>query len=75
MCYLIAKKMDTIGCLAIQMSHGQHLADFKEKLISEIGIDKIQLVTYCQEKMIFCHPEEFTLNIRLRNKTIRKTIV
>lgn len=45
MCYLIAKKMDTIGCLAIQMSHGQHLADFKEKLISEIGIDKIQLVT------------------------------
>ena len=45
MCYLIAKKMDTIGCLAIQMSHGQHLADFKEKVISEIGIDKIQLVT------------------------------
>ena len=33
MCYLIAKKMDTIGCLAIQMSHGQHLADFKEMLL------------------------------------------
>ena len=45
MCYLIAKKFNDIGCLALQTSHGQHLADFKRKLIAEIGTDKVQLVT------------------------------
>ena len=32
MCYLIAKKFGDTGCLALQTSHGQHLADFKKKL-------------------------------------------
>lgn len=45
MCYLIAKKFDTVGCLALQTSHGQHLADFKKSLMKQIGTDKIQLVT------------------------------
>ncbi len=45
MCYLIAKKFNDVGCLALQTNHGQHLADFKKKLITEIGTDKIQLVT------------------------------
>ena len=45
MCYLIAKKFNDVGCLALQTNHGQHLADFKKKLISEIGTDNIQLVT------------------------------
>ena len=45
MCYLIAKRFNDVGCLALQTNHGQHLADFKKKLISEIGTDKIQLVT------------------------------
>lgn len=45
MCYLIAKRIDDIGCLALQTSHGQHLADFKRKLIFEMGLDKIQFVT------------------------------
>lgn len=45
MCYLIAKKFDDVGCLALQTEHGQHLAEFKKKLISEIGAEKIQLVT------------------------------
>lgn len=31
MCYLIAKKSNDTGCLALQTTHGQHLADFKEK--------------------------------------------
>ncbi len=31
MCYLIAKKFNDTGCLALQTTHGQHLADFKEK--------------------------------------------
>lgn len=45
MCYLIAKKFDSIGSLALQTTHGQHLADFKRKLINKIGYDDIQLVT------------------------------
>jgi len=45
MCYLIAKKFNDIGCLALQTSHGQHLVDFKKKLIAEIGTEKVQLVT------------------------------
>ncbi len=45
MCYLIAKKFDSIGSLALQTTHGQHLVDFKRKLLEEIGTDHIQLVT------------------------------
>ena len=45
MCYLIAKKFNSIGCLALQTSHGQHLVDLKRKIIDELGTDKIQLVT------------------------------
>lgn len=45
MCYLIAKKIDDVGCLALQTTHSQHLADFKKKLIEQVGIDRIQLVT------------------------------
>ena len=45
MCYLIAKKFNDVGCLALQTKHGQHLAEFKKRLVSEIGADKIQLVT------------------------------
>ena len=45
MCYLVAKKFNEAGCLALQMTHGQHLADFKEKLMRAVGYDTIQLVT------------------------------
>lgn len=45
MCYLVAKKFDDIGCLALQTSHGQYLADFEEKLVKAVGYDRIQLVT------------------------------
>ena len=45
MCYLVAKKFNDVGCLALQMTHGQHLADFKEKLMRAVGYDTIQLVT------------------------------
>lgn len=32
MCYLIAKRFGSVGSLALQTSHGQHLVDFiKEK--------------------------------------------
>lgn len=45
MCYLVAKKSDGIGSIALQTSHGQHLVDFKKKIIKEIGVENIQLVT------------------------------
>lgn len=45
MCYLIAKRFNHIGCLALQTSHGPHLADFKDKLMNMIGTDEVQLVT------------------------------
>ncbi len=45
MCYLIAKKFDEIGCIAMQASHGEHLAQFKKSLLNQIGYEKIQLVT------------------------------
>ena len=45
MCYLIAKKFGDTGCVALQTEHGQHLADFEEKLMQAVGYDKIQLVT------------------------------
>ena len=43
MCYLIAKKFGDIGCVALQTSHGQHLADFKKRLVRVVGYDRIQL--------------------------------
>ena len=45
MCYLIAKKFGDTGCVAFQTEHGQHLADFEERLMRAVGYDKIQLVT------------------------------
>lgn len=45
MCYLIAKKFNDVGCLALQAEHGPHLANFKKKLAKTIGYDTIQLVT------------------------------
>ena len=45
MCYLIAKRFDSTGSLALQTVHGQHLVEFKRKLIEKIGYDDIQLVT------------------------------
>ena len=45
MCYIVAKKADGIGSIALQTSHGQHLVDFKKKIIKEIGVENIQLVT------------------------------
>ncbi len=45
MCYLIAKKFEETGCVALQTTHGQHLADLKRELLQKVGYDDIQLVT------------------------------
>lgn len=38
MCYLVAKKFNDVGCLAMQMAHGQHLGDFKEKIMQAVAV-------------------------------------
>ena len=45
MCYLVAKKIDDVGCVALKTTHGRHLSEFKRKVEAEVGYDKIQLVT------------------------------
>ncbi len=45
MCYLIAKHIDAVGCVALKTTHGKQLADFTEKLEEKVGYEKIQLVT------------------------------
>lgn len=45
MCYLIAKNIDDIGCVALRTAHGKHLADFIRTIENKVGYDKIQLVT------------------------------
>lgn len=45
MCYLIAKHIDAVGCVALKTTHGEHLSKFKRTLEEQIGYEKIQLVT------------------------------
>ena len=45
MCYLLAKNIEDVGCLALKTTHGKHLSEFKRKVESRVGYDKIQLVT------------------------------
>ena len=45
MCYLIAKDIHSIGCIALRTNHGAHLAEYKRKLLHLIDDDRIQLVT------------------------------
>ena len=45
MCYLIAKHIDAVGCVALKTTHGEHLSRFKRAIEEQIGYEKIQLVT------------------------------
>lgn len=45
MCYLVAKNVDAVGCVALRTTHGRHLAEFKRKIEKAVGYEKIQLVT------------------------------
>ena len=48
MCYLVAKKFDKKGCIAVKTRHGKALADFTENLQKQIGNNEVQLVTICR---------------------------
>ena len=65
MCYLVAKKFGSVGCSALQTTHGQHLVELKKRIIDKVGIDKIQLVTISRpsaygeyEPYHFCDTED-----------------
>lgn len=45
MCYLVAKKFEKKGCIAVKTRHGKALADFTANLQKQIGSNGVQLVT------------------------------
>lgn len=45
MCYLIAKSIDEVGCVALKTTHGRHLSEFKRSIEAKVGYERIQLVT------------------------------
>ena len=71
MCYLVAKKFGSVGCSALQTTHGQHLVELKKRIIDKVGTDKIQLVTISRpsaygeyEPYHFCDTEdEFEITV------------
>lgn len=44
MCYLVAKRFEETGCIAIKTKHGKALADITKHLQKEIGLNGVQLV-------------------------------
>ena len=45
MCYIVAKNIESEGCVALRTTHGKHLSEFKRSIERKVGYDKIQLVT------------------------------
>lgn len=44
MCYLIAKRFEDKGCIAVKTRHGKPLADFAKYLQNQVAGKSIQLV-------------------------------
>ena len=45
MCYLIAKRFDDKGCIAVKSEHGKKLSSFTREIQEKIGLNGVQLVT------------------------------
>ena len=45
MCYLVAKDFNKVGSIAMRHNGGKELVQFEHRLITEIGYERIQLVT------------------------------
>lgn len=45
MCYLVAKHVYEVGCVALKTTHGKHLSELKRAIEKQVGYEKIQLVT------------------------------
>lgn len=44
MCYLIAKHIDEVGCIALKTIHGKHLSDFKRRIEKKLDMKKYSLL-------------------------------
>ena len=44
MCYLIAKNIDDVGCVALRTTHGKHLSEFKRLIEKKVGYEKSSLL-------------------------------
>lgn len=65
MCYVIAKAVDAVGCIALKTTHGEHLVQLKQRIIAQVGYERIQLVTISRPSAygeyapyVFVHTEE-----------------
>ena len=45
MCYLVAKDINDVGCVAWKTTHGKQLSELKRTLEEKVGYDRIQLIT------------------------------
>lgn len=45
MCYLVAKHIDKVGCVALRTSHGESLIALKRRIEMQVGYKEIELVT------------------------------
>ena len=45
MCYLIARKEGTEGCIALHTAHGKQLSTLKKEISGQKGCEKIELIT------------------------------
>ena len=44
-CYVVAKNVDSVGCIAIKMKPGSSVVSLKRELEREFGHQKLQFVT------------------------------
>ena len=45
MAYLIARKRESHGCLALEIKHGENLVELKRRLNKAVGYKGIELIT------------------------------
>lgn len=45
MCYVVAKNVNKVGCVAIRMQPGAAVVALKREVKAEMGYEKIQMVT------------------------------
>lgn len=45
MAYLIARKRESRGCIALKINHGKHLVELKRRLNKIVGYKGIELIT------------------------------
>lgn len=44
MCYLVAKNIDSEGCVALRTTHGKHLSEFKRSIEKRLDMIKFSLL-------------------------------